>query len=190
MRQKLIGAGIAAVLVSLAAVGAFASQDGVNLLAVTDTPVATDTPTATNTAAATDTPAPTDTPGAATNTPTSTNTPGAATSTPTSTDTPAADTPTPSATASPCATGDDADDEADDDGGTGSTDSCDSDDDVHGIPDANPSHHPEDGDVECEHGETVNKTTPNGNSVNVPCQTQKHGSDHGRSGGHGHGGGD
>lgn len=42
--------------------------------------------------------------------------------------------------------------------------------DVHGIPDRNPSHHPEDGDGVCEPGETVIKTTPSGNQVNVPCQ--------------------
>lgn len=41
--------------------------------------------------------------------------------------------------------------------------------DVGGIPDHNPSHHPEDGDGVCEKGETVIKTTPSGRQVNVPC---------------------
>ena len=45
--------------------------------------------------------------------------------------------------------------------------------DVHGIPDSNPSHHPEDGDGVCEKGETVIKTTPSGNRVNVPCHADK-----------------
>ncbi len=48
------------------------------------------------------------------------------------------------------------------------------DDEVHGIPDDNPSHDAEDGDDDCEPGETVVKTTPSGEQVNVPCQTEKH----------------
>ena len=157
MRQKMIGAGIAAVLVSLAAVGVFASQDGVNLLDVplerhTGALVVAGTATATETATATDTPSATDT---ATATPTDA---AGATSTSTATATAAGvatATATPTASATP---------------GGGE------DDDVHGIPTSNPSHHPEDGDGECEHGETIVKTTPSGNKVNVPCQTQKHSS--------------
>jgi hypothetical protein len=183
MRQKIIGAGIAVVLVSLAAVGAFASQDhGVNLLAVTDTPTATDTPAATDTpggptntptatdtpAAATDTPTATDTPGGPTNTPSPTNTPGGPTDTPAPTDTPSADTATPTPTDTPAA------DTPTPTAGAGEGD-------VHGIPDGNPSHHPEDGDGICQHGETVIKTTPSGNKVNVPCETQKHQQNHGHN---------
>lgn len=171
MRQKIIGAGIAAVLVSLAAVGAFASQDGLNLLVLptdtpTATPVSTDTPIATDTPSATDTPAATGTP-AATDTPAATSTPGPSetatpTGTPAATDTPSAtDTPAPSTTP--------------DDRG------------VHGIPTTNPSHRPEDGDGVCQRGETIVKTTPSGNKVTVPCQTAKHGEGHGNPGnGRGH----
>lgn len=168
MRQKIIGAGIAAMLVSLAAVGAFASQDGVNLLAtpadtlvVGDTPTVTDTPTAAGTASATDTPTATatatDTAGA-TATPTATATPGGA-GTATVTATPAGiGTATATTTPDPSSTP-----------GDGET---------HGIPTTNPSHHPEDGDGVCEHGETVVKTTPSGNKVTVPCQTEKHSNNH------------
>lgn len=51
-----------------------------------------------------------------------------------------------------------------------------------GIPDDNPSHHPEDGDGECEKGETVIKTTPSGRQVNVPCNAVGHGDDDGDDG--------
>ncbi len=51
--------------------------------------------------------------------------------------------------------------------------------DVHGIPDSNPVHQPENGDGVCEHGETVVKITPSGNKVTVPCQAVSHG--HGNS---------
>ena len=69
-------------------------------------------------------------------------------------------------------------------------------DDHVGIPDDNPSHHPEDGDGECEKGETVIKTTPSGKRVNVPCQAAEHGhggddgqdaADDSSGGGNGHG---
>jgi hypothetical protein len=152
MRQKIIGAGIAAMLVSLAAVGVFASQDGVNLLDVptgthTDALVVGDTPTVTETATATETSSANDTATAtATATPTETATPG---------DT---ETATVTVTATPTPGGGE-------------------DDDTHGIPTSNPSHHPEDGDGECEKGETIVKTTPSGNNVNVPCETQKHDSE-------------
>ena len=52
-----------------------------------------------------------------------------------------------------------------------------------GIPDGNPSKHPEDGDGVCEKGETVVKTTPSGKQVNVPCQAAGHGDDDGEGGG-------
>ncbi len=172
MRQKITGAGIAAVLVSLAAVGAFASQDGLNLLALpTDTPTAT--PVSTNTLIATDTPSATDTP-AATGTPAATDTP-AATSTPGPGETATA-TGTPAATGTPSATHTPAPSATPDDGGG-----------VHGIPTTNPSHHPEDGDGVCQRGETIVKTTPSGNKVTVPCQTAKHSESHGNPGnGRGH----
>jgi hypothetical protein len=41
--------------------------------------------------------------------------------------------------------------------------------DVVGIPEDNPNHQPDDGDDECEKGETAVKTTPSGKQVNVPC---------------------
>src|SRR5581483_4395718 len=147
MRQKIIAAVVGTGLVGLAAVGAFASQDAVDLggghisaLEVTET--ATDTATATDTVTVDET---------ATDTPTATETP-----TPEATET---ETATPEATA----TG-----EGDDDGER----------EIKGIPTTNPSHHPEDGDGECEKGETVVKTTPSGVQVNVPCQAA---GDHGES---------
>ncbi len=171
MRQKIIGSGIAAMLVSLAAIGAFASQDGVNVLgtpadtlAVGDTPTVTETATATEATSVTDTPTATatDTAGA-TGTPTATPTPGGA-NTPTVTPTPGGiDTATPTTTPEASSTPGGGEEE-----------------DTHGIPSSNPSHHPEDGDGECEHGETIVKTTPSGNKVTVPCQTEKHGKKHTR----------
>jgi hypothetical protein len=117
MRQKFLAAGIVVALVSLAVVGAYASNDQIGPLATdqlvvdTTTATATDTATATQTAAgvATDTPTVTDTPtatstAATTDTPTATATPST-TGTPSATDTPpATDTPVPSATA--CSGGD------------------------------------------------------------------------------------
>jgi hypothetical protein len=47
--------------------------------------------------------------------------------------------------------------------------------DVHGIPDSNPVYSPDDGDGVCEKHESVIKTTPSGNQVNVPCHAAKHG---------------
>lgn len=65
-----------------------------------------------------------------------------------------------------------------------------------GIPDHNPSHEPEDGDGECEKGETIVKTTPSGRQVTVPCHAGHHGDDDGEEaagddddGGESHGGG-
>jgi hypothetical protein len=40
---------------------------------------------------------------------------------------------------------------------------------VVGIPEDNPNHQADDGDGECEKGETAIKTTPSGNQVRVPC---------------------
>ncbi len=57
--------------------------------------------------------------------------------------------------------------------------------DVHGIPAGNPNHHPDDGDGVCEKGETIIKTTPSGNKVNVPCHVQG-GNGNGNGNGHGH----
>ncbi|MBI2723753.1 MAG: hypothetical protein HYX50_01700 [Chloroflexi bacterium] len=165
MRQKIIASGIALTLVSLAVVGAFASQDGVSFLDLTPTPdgsaTPADTATATNTPDATETPTPEAT---ATATPdgTSTNTPEAtATNTPDVTATPS-NTVTPEATATST-------------GGDG---------EVHGIPSTNPSHQDGDGDDVCEKGETEVKTTPSGTQVRVPCQAAK-GPGRGRSGGGG-----
>jgi hypothetical protein len=45
--------------------------------------------------------------------------------------------------------------------------------DVVGIPDSNPSKHPENGDGVCDKGETVIKIVPSGKQVNVPCQAVK-----------------
>lgn len=187
MRQKIIGTGIGVTLVMLAAVGAFASQDAVNLLAdPTATPTSADAtstttpnPTATGTAAATQTPD-----GTATSTPAATET-AAPTGTPGATNTPEA-TATAGASATPDATGTP----------SGGDDDEEVDDDVHGIPDSNPSHKDDDGDGECEKGETTVKTTPSGTDVTVPCQADKHGSnkdngnrddgrDHGKSGDNG-----
>ncbi len=155
MRQKIVGTGIAAVLVSLAAVGVFASQDGISLLDVSPgTQVDTlvdDTATATETATE-----------AATETATTTATP-----TETATVTTTA-TETATATATPTATPGQGEHEE----GT------------HGIPWSNPVKEPEDGDGICEHGETVVKTTRSGNKVVVPCQTQKHVAKHKQQGAH------
>jgi hypothetical protein len=81
---------------------------------------------------------------------------------PTATATPEASeaTPTPTPESEPEATATPEDDE------TGPRD-------VVGIPDDNPVKVPEDGDGVCEKGETVIKTTPSGNLVNVPCRAVK-----------------
>ena len=81
---------------------------------------------------------------------------------PTATATPEASeaTPTPTPESEPEATATPEDDE------TGPRD-------VAGIPDDNPVKQPEDGDGVCEKGETVIKTTPSGNLVNVPCRAVK-----------------
>ena len=149
MRQQVLAAIAGVTLASLAAVGAFASQDAVNLLEdPTETPIATDTPsdpTETATPDGTETAVPTATNTPEDGTPTSEAT---ETATPEATGTPDDATPTPEATGTP--------------GGE-------EEDDTRGIPDSNPSKHPEDGDGVCEKGETVVKTTPSGNKVTVPC---------------------
>jgi len=127
MKQKIIATGAGIALVTLAAVGAFASQDAVktqeeHLVESSETPTETPTDTPTDEATATETPT---------------------------------ETPTEEATATPAELA-----EEDLDGDDG---------DVRGIPDDNPSKEPEDGDEECEKGETVVKTTPSGVQVNVPC---------------------
>ena len=146
----------------------------------TGTPEATETPEATGTPEATDTPEATETPGSEpTETPEATETPGpGASETPEATPTPEVTgtpelTPTPGATETP---------EPTPTPGNGQRD-------VVGIPDDNPSHQPDDGDGLCEKGETVIKTTPGGNLVNVPCHSVEPGPP-GFSHGHGHGGTD
>jgi hypothetical protein len=42
--------------------------------------------------------------------------------------------------------------------------------DVVGIPEDNPDHQQDNGDGDCDKGETAVKTTPSGNEVRVPCQ--------------------
>jgi hypothetical protein len=122
IRHRIVAIIAGGLLVSLAAVGAFASQEGPS---VNETATATDTATST----ATDTPEATETPEA---------------------------TDTPEATET---------DEADDADGN-------HEDGLHGIPDDNPSHEPNDDDV-CEQGETEIKTTPSGTEVVVPCHAEK-----------------
>jgi len=160
VRQKIIATAMALILGSFAAIGAFASQDAVDLGAATrlfsggalSADVVTD-PSATPTDTATAEPTSTET-AIATETSTAEAT---ATDTPEATSTPDS-TATPEATETP-----DGDDDAHDD-------------DVHGIPTSNPSHRPDDGDGECEKGETAVKTTPSGTQVNVPCQAaEEHG---------------
>lgn len=170
MKQQVIAAVAGITLASLAVAGTFASQDMSLLedptetpteIAATETPSdATETPTdPTETATpdgteteepvATETPVdPTGTPDDATETPTpeATGTPTDGTPTLEPTATPADATPTAEVSATPV-----------------------DDDDVSGIPDSNPSKHPEDGDGVCEKGETIVKTTPSGKQVTVPC---------------------
>ena len=161
MPRKIIAIGAGFALLAFAAAGAFASQDSVLLQQeLTETP--TETPAVdveTSTPAGTETASPTETATEApTDTPSATETPAGATETPVPTDT-AGPSETPAATETP-------DDE---------------DDDIQGIPDGNPRKHHEDGDGECEEGETITKTTPSGNQVEVPCQTDKHGGHQGSS---------
>ena len=146
MRNKILAVGIAVALAGIAAVGTFASQDGVNLL---EDPTVTETVTEEPTSDATGTPTEEAT-ATPTEEPTATET-GEPTEEPTEepTGTPTED---PSATAEPS--------ETPVDGGEG---------DTHGIPDSNPVKHPDDGDGVCEKHETAPKTTPSGNIVNVPC---------------------
>jgi hypothetical protein len=190
--RVVVGAVVAIVAVG-AAVGAFASQDGLRGTWRGDPPQAgvlaaqeaTGTPEATATGEATATPEATTTPEAtatpeATGTPETTPTPeptatGEATETPEPTPTGEA-TETPESTATPTATGT-PDATATAEGGRR---------DVVGIPDDNPRHQPDDGDGLCEKGETVVKTTPSGNLVNVPCHSVEPGPpdfSHGHQGG-------
>src|SRR3990172_5969967 len=163
MPRKIIAIGAGFALLAFAAAGAFASQDSVLLQQeLTETP--TETPAVdveTSTPAGTETASPTETATeASTDTPSAPETPAGATETPVPTDT-AGPSETPAATETP---GDEDDD-----------------DDIQGIPDGNPRKHHEDGDGECEEGETITKTTPSGNKVEVPCQTDKHGGQQGSS---------
>lgn len=183
MRQKIIATGIGLTLITLAAVGAFASQDAVNVLAdPSETPTADTTATVTPEATGTATAEATETgtvPATETPVPTETATPGATgTAEPTDTPEPTATgeaSETPGASETPDGSGDD------------------DEDDIHGIPEDNPAHHDADDDGICEKGETVIKTTPSGVRVRVPCQADKHGSDdeggteESGAPGHGHG---
>ena len=183
LNQKIIAIAAGFALATFAAVGAFASQDGVSSLQETETETATveatetpidgtETPTATDTPTdTTETPTPTDTPAAGTETPAPTDTPTDATETPAPTDTPSDATETPAPTETP-------------------------ESDVHGIPDSNPVFEDDDGDGVCEKHETAVKTTPSGNQVRVPCHAAGgHGNGgngnggNGNGHGHGHGGG-
>jgi hypothetical protein len=166
-RSHRVAVGVVVAVIALgAAMGAFASQDGLRgawhgdssqagVQAVqdpTDTPQPTATGEATATAEATSTPEATPTPEA-TETPEPTPT-SEATGAPEASDTPEP-TATPGSTETPEAT-------PTVEGGRR---------DVVGIPDDNPSHQPDDGDGVCEKGETVVKTTPSGNLVTVPCHS-------------------
>jgi hypothetical protein len=158
----------------------------------TNTRKPTRTPNGTHTPKATRTPRPTCTP-AATRTATRTAT---VTNTPTATTTPRTATPTRTITptSTPCVDRDDDDEDdrgkddhednrgndthLDDDTDDGVDDNdahldkdredCANHDGIHGIPDHNPSHEPND-DRACEKGETEIRTRPSGTRVNVPC---------------------
>jgi hypothetical protein len=57
----------------------------------------------------------------------------------------------------------------------GATNEGNSERDVGGIPEDNPDHQQDNGDGDCDKGETAVKTTPSGNEVRVPCQAVKAG---------------
>lgn len=164
MRQKIIAGVLALTLTSFAAVGAFASQDGghgFRSLLSGGALNSDTTPTETSTATETAT-ATLEATETATATPTDTAT---ATVTGSATET---------ATATATVAGGEEDERA-----------------IKGVPTTNPSHFPDDGDGECDPGETDVKTTPSGTQVNVPCQAaDDHGQErdeHGNGGAHGHG---
>jgi len=165
LRQKIIAGVLALTLTSFAAIGAFASQDGghgFRSLLSGGALNSDTTQTETATATATET-------ATAESTETATSTP---TDTATATVTGSA---TETATATPTVAGGDDEKERE----------------IKGIPTTNPSHFPDDGDDECDPGETHVKTTPSGTQVNVPCQAAddhgQEGDEHGNSGKPGNG---
>lgn len=185
--QKLIAAGVIALLASVAAVGAFASQDRLpgqsNHATITEIePTATSTATVTATATATSTATGTITP-TATATATPTDEPEDGRHAECTTTEAGTATATATATSTPTTVASDEDDEREsdedegdegDDGEHGDRrDDC----DVRGIPSTSPKHRPEATPGVCHKGETVVKTTPAGVHVNVPCQVAE---DHGR----------
>jgi hypothetical protein len=159
MTKNILAIGAAATLVLLATVGAFAAQDRLPVLSSSLDLLAADTPTPDATQTATPEGTATET---ATAEPTATGTveptaTGTLEATATGTPSGATETPTPEPTSTP---------------------------DIHGIPEDNPAHHDDNGDDVCDKHETIIKTTPSGNLVRVPCETQKHNGSHGH--GHGH----
>jgi outer membrane biosynthesis protein TonB len=150
MMQKIVGAGIGVVLVSVAAIGAFASQDAVSTQEVDETPTveATGTPEATEEPTAEPTEEPTAEP----------------------TEEPTAE-PTEEATQEPEETPTPEDVENGENGENGDNEER----EIAGIPDHNPNFTDHDGEGDCEKGHAVIKTTPSGKQVRVPCQATKNG---------------
>ncbi|MEX2225605.1 MAG: hypothetical protein WEB52_04045 [Dehalococcoidia bacterium] len=140
--QKTIAIVAGVTLVSLAAVGAFASQELATVQEETPTVEGTETATATATETSEATATPTETPEAT------------ETAEPTSTA-----TGTPESTATATGTPDDGDDG--DGEGEGQRE-------IGGIPEDHPVFVPDE-DGECEKHETRVKTTPSGRQVRVPC---------------------
>jgi hypothetical protein len=186
LTHKLVAAGAVALLAGGAAVGAFASQDNlpgqtphtsVTQLDSTSTSTATVTATATGTETGTST-------TTATVTATGTTTPtvdsedarhgDCTTSATVSATATATATPTATSTATAAAGG------ANDDQGENGNSNHDC--DIKGIPSTNPNHQPEATPGVCQKGETVIKTTPSGEQVNVPCQAADKGAGHGDDG--------
>jgi hypothetical protein len=160
MKQQIIAGCAGIALVTLAAMGAYASQDSVaskatTLLEPVETGTTTTTATATETATATGTEEATQI-ATATDTPVPTATEAAATGTPEATET----------------------GEADDEHGER---------EIKGIPTENKNHPDAEDPDNCEKGEAVTKITPSGVEVRVPCQATKHGEN--SNGSHGHGNG-
>jgi hypothetical protein len=188
LTHKLVAAGIVALLAGGAAVGAFASQDKLpgqaQNTAVTQldsTPTSTATVTATATGTET---------GTSTTTATVTATPSVepedarhgdctttATVTATATDTATA-TPTITPTTVAGGQNDDQGENDEGDNNQGENGNGKHDCDIKGIPSTNPNHHPEATPGVCQKGETVIKTTPSGEQVNVPCQAADKGDGH------------
>jgi hypothetical protein len=197
LTQKVVAAGAVALLASGVAVGAFASQDKLpgqahhalvsqleTTATSTDTATATATDTSTATATATGTVTPTVEPEDTHHGDCTATTTVTVTETPTAT---ATATSTPTATATSTTTvvaGGENDDRDDDQGdnGQGKNGDHSRDCDVKGIPATNPNHQPEAIPGVCQKGETVIKTTPSGEQVNVPCQADDKGDGHENNG--------